>query len=546
MKRYIQNTLLLISVIVFAQCARVSSPTGGPEDETPPVLLSSVPNDQQIQYTGNTIVLNFDEYVTTNNIETNLIITPKITGAFKSRIKKRSVILTFDEPWEESTTYNINFGNTIQDLNNRNVPPNLNLSFSTGDYIDSLEITGTITDVYSKDPVENALVSLYTVTDTLDITSGAASYYARTDTSGIYRFRNLPDGDYLIYSALDKNSNQKADVDEEPYGFLVDTIRLTQNVSGIDFDLQRLDINPIKVKSARHFGKYFDIELSKAFTSFEILNNDTLPYRKDGDKKLRFYNTSNRYNDTIPVIFQANDSIDTQLQDTVQLYFNESKKVEKDPFDVKIEPNANAVVSTIDLKFVFDKPVVAYNPDSLIFEVDSLNKFNLPDTAFTWNTNRTEASYPLNLADYIQADQRLNIRLQKGAFVSVEQDSTANKLKAYSILKAEDSGVINGSVNTNVENFIVQLLNSRTLEVIDTKVNEKNFSFRFLDAGSYSVKVIFDLNGNGVWDIGNILNRTTAEPIVYFIDSFNDSKIIELRKNWEVDDIDISYQVNNQ
>ena len=132
------------------------------------------------------------------------------------------------------------------------------------------------------------------------------------------------------------------------------------------------------------------------------------------------------------------------------------------------------------------------------------------------------------------------------AFVSVEQDSTANKLKAYSILKAEDSGVINGSVNTNVENFIVQLLNSRTLEVIDTKMNEKNFSFKFLDAGSYSVKVIFDLNGNGVWDIGNILNRTTAEPIVYFIDSFNDSKIIELRKNWEVDDIDISYQVNNQ
>ena len=545
MRRYLKNTILLLTVIAFAQCARVSSPEGGPEDETPPVLLSSVPNDQQIQYTGNTIVLNFDEYVTTNGIENNLIITPKIAGSFRARVKKRSVILTFDEPWAESTTYNINFGSTIQDLNNRNVPPNLNLSFSTGDYIDSLEITGTISNVYSKDPAEEALVSLYTVTDTLDITTGAASYYARTDTSGIYRFKNLPDGDYLIYAAMDKNGNQKADVEEELYGFRIDTIRLTENISGIDFDLQSLNTKPLKVKSARHVGKYFDIEFNKAFTDYKPLNNDTLYYKKLAADKLRFYNTSGRFNDTIPLIFLANDSIDTQLQDTVELYFNESK-IDKDVFDYKIEPNANAVVPMVKMKLDFNKPIIGYNQDSLIFEIDSLNKFTLPDTAFTWNNTRTEAEWDLNLNDYISGDQRLSIRMQKGAFISVEQDSSSEKLKALSILKAEDSGIINGSVNTNVENFIVQLLNSRSLEVIDSKVNEKNFSFRFLDAGSYSVKVIFDLNGNGAWDIGNILTRTVAEPIVYYIDSFNNSKVIELRKNWEVDDINISYQVNNQ
>lgn len=534
-----------MTVIAFAQCARISSPEGGPEDETPPVLLSSVPNDQQIQYTGNTIVLNFDEYVTTNNIESNLIITPKIEGTFRARVKKRSVILSFDEPWAESTTYNINFGNTIQDLNNKNIPPNLNLSFSTGDYIDSLEITGTITNVYSKDPVDQALVSLYTVTDTLDITTGAASYYARTDTSGIYKFKNLPDGEYLIYGALDKNSNQKADVEEELYGFRIDTIRLTQNISGIDFDLQRLNTKPLKVKSARHVGKYFDIEFNKAFTEYEPLNNDSLSYKKESAEKLRFYNTSGTYNDTIPLIFLANDSIDTQLQDTVQLYFNESK-IEKDAFDFKLEPGASAVVPLVDLKFDFNKPIASYNQDSLIFEIDTLNKFNLADTAFTWNSTRTEAQLSLNLNDYISGDQKLSIKMQKGAFISVEQDSSKQKLKTYAILKAEDSGVINGSVNTNVPNFIVQLLNARTLEVIDSRVNEKSFSFKFLDAGTYSVKVIFDLNGNGAWDIGNILTRTTAEPIVYYIDSFSNSKTIELRKNWEVSDIDISYQVNNQ
>lgn len=545
MKRLtLQFLLLLLCAIVSVQCARISTPQGGPEDETPPVLLSSVPNDQQTNYTGNTILLNFDEFVNTQNIESNLIITPKITGLFKARVKKRSVILTFDEPWQESTTYNISFGNTIQDLNNRNIPPNLNLSFSTGDYIDSLQISGTITNVYSKEPVENALVSLYTLSDTLDITTGAASYYARTDTSGHYQFKNLPDGQYLIYSARDKNSNQKADVSEEAYGFLSDTLTLTENLTGINFDLQNLDITPLRISSARHNGKYFDIEFNKAITSYELPFNDSLPHRKYEAKKIRFYNVYHTYNDTIPLIIHANDSINSQLQDTISLYFNESK-IDADGFDYTILPSSNAVLPQVEMKIEFTKPVKSYNRDSLIFQIDSLNRFTLDDSVFTWNENRTETSWQLNLQEYIKPDQRLSIKFQPSAFISIEDDSSQFKSKVLSILKAEDSGVINGSVTTEAPNFIIQLLNSRTLQVIDTKYNEKNFSFRYLNAGSYSVKVIIDTNGNGAWDIGNILTRTQAEPIIYYVDPFNDSKAIELRKNWEIDDINITYSVNN-
>ena len=546
MKSILRYTFYILSLIVFVQCARISSPEGGPVDETPPVLISSIPENEQIQYTGNTIVLTFDEYVTTQSIENNLIVTPKIEGSFKSRIKKQSVILTFDQPWQENTTYNINFGNTIMDLNNRNIPPNLNLSFSTGDYIDSLQISGTITDLYSKEPVEEALVSLYTITDTLDITSGAASYYARTDTSGNYQFNNLPDGEYFIYAAKDDNSNLKADVDGEAYGFYLDTLKLSANITGVDFDLQRLDINPLKISRSRHFGKYFDIEYNKSLLSYEILNNDTIPHRlMDTEKTVRFYNTSGRFNDTIPLIIIANDSINTNKQDTVSLYFNESK-VEADPFDFDILPKENALLPDTELTVEFKKPVKSYNQDSLIFQIDSLNFFNLPDSVFTWNDSRTSVSWPLNLAEYIQGDERLSVNFRPGAFISVENDSTDERLKALSILKTEDSGIINGTVDTNADNFIIQLLNSRNLEILQTKVNEKNFSFRYLNAGSYSVKVIIDTNGNGVWDIGNLLTRTVAEPVIYYIDPFNNSKTIEVRKNWEVDEIDITYTVNKE
>lgn len=541
--KFLKNALIIGFLLAPTSCARVSSPDGGPEDETPPKLLSSVPKDQQINYTGKTIVLNFNEFVTTQGIESNLIITPKIKSSFKSRVKKRKVTLTFNEPWAENTTYNINFGNTIQDLNNKNIPPNLNLSFSTGNYIDSLQISGTITNLYSKEPVENALVSLYTATDTLNITTGAASYYARTDTSGIYQFKNLPNGKYLIYAAADKNNNQKADVEKESYGFNTDTLHLTQNLSRIDFDLQRLNTKPLKVKKARHIGKYFDLTFNKAITEFSLITHDSLAYRQYEPNKIRFYNKLKTFNDTIPVIFSANDSINSNLQDTVKLYFNESK-VKQDPFDFQIEPEVNAVIPQTNLKLTFNKPVGSYNRDSLIVEIDSLNRFSLPDSVFTWNNTRTETQWSFNLKDYIRADKRLKILFKKGAFISIENDSTKNKVKGFSLLKTEDSGIINGSVNTDAPNFIVQLLSTRSLKVIDSKINEKNFSFQFLNAGSYLVKVIFDLNGNGVWDIGNILSRTQAEPIVYYVDSFTKTKFIEIRKNWTMDDINISYQVN--
>ncbi|MCE7994824.1 MAG: hypothetical protein HEP71_22805 [Roseivirga sp.] len=539
-------SVLLLFAIIFG-CARITSPEGGPEDLTPPVLVSSVPGNEQTNYTGNTIVLTFDEYVNTQAIENNLIITPALEGegAIKSKIKKKSVILTFQDPWKENTTYNINFGNTIQDVTNRNIPPDLNLSFSTGDYIDSLQISGTITNLYSKDPVEEALVSLYTLTDTLDITSGSASYYARTDTSGFYRFKNLPPGEYYIYSALDKNNNQKADPDEELYGFYSDSLNLVSNITGINFDIQRLDITPLKVSSARHFGKYFDIEFNKAITSYEVLNNDTVAYISLEDKKLRFYNTGFAYNDTIPLIITASDSINSQLQDTVKFYFNESE-IEADKFDYTISPTSSSLVPNAKVTLDFTKPVRSYDRDSLIFEIDSLNFFNLDDSLFTWNTTRTQVSWDMNLKDYIKEDENLKMLLKPGAFFSIENDTSNARIKNLRPYKLDDAGIINGSVNTNAPTYIIQLLNSRSLEVIQTKYNEPSFSFEYLDAGTYFLKVIIDTNGNGVWDIGNILERTQAEPVIYYLDDFTNTRIIELRKNWIVDDINVSYTVNNQ
>ncbi|MFT7036812.1 MAG: hypothetical protein ACJA2S_005352, partial [Cyclobacteriaceae bacterium] len=75
--------------------------------------------------------------------------------------------------------------------------------------------------------------------------------------------------------------------------------------------------------------------------------------------------------------------------------------------------------------------------------------------------------------------------------------------------------------------------------------NTKTYSFSGLDAGNYQIRIIVDNNNNGQLDIGNILDRTKPEEIVYYYDQLNKTKTITLKKNWEIGEIDINYTVNN-
>ena len=179
--KYLQN-ILLLSVIILVlniSCARVSSPSGGEKDSIPPKLIHSVPRNEQLNFKDQIIYLEFDELVAPNQIESNLIITPRPEGSFRTRNNRNKIQLEFSEPFADSTTYTLSFGNSIQDLTERNIPSSLTLSFSTGDYLDSLNITGQIRNLYDQVPEEGVLVSLYKASDSLTILNGSASYYTK-------------------------------------------------------------------------------------------------------------------------------------------------------------------------------------------------------------------------------------------------------------------------------------------------------------------------------------------------------------------------------
>ena len=526
----------LIQFVLFTlfvtSCARVSSPQGGPEDDQPPILVSSIPEKGQTNYQSQTILLTFDESVQTRNIESDIIITPRLQTSFKTRVKKNVVELEFFEPFNDNTTYSIGLGSTIRDITNNNEAQNINLSFSTGPTIDSLTVSGNIRDLLSQDPREDAIVALYGESDTTDILNGIASYFAFTDSSGNYQFNNLPSGRYRIYATNDKNGNNKADSQNEKYGFYTDTLDLNKNLQGIDLTVQNLNTTELRRTSARHFGEYFDIEFNKAILQFDIESPQTLYNRPEGVEKIRFYRNDIVYGDTTEIIYHATDSLGQVLTDTVGVYFQESR-IEKDDVNLNGLPNRPAAYPFDTLGFRLSKPIKSLNLDSITITLDSLTVIPLNIDQFQFNQYRTEIKTGLRLYDHLtRQNPKLTITLGKGAFITADNDSSQKDEINYSFTELIETAVIGGTIITDKDHIIVQLVNANSKRVI-RESNKRNYRFEYIPPGRYFIRVVHDRNNNGSLDVGNIFNNIQPEEIKYYYDNYYETKLIEVRENWE-------------
>jgi hypothetical protein len=187
--------LWLICGIFVLGCARQSTPTGGPKDTIPPVLIKSYPAKGQINFKDNYLELTFSEAVILNNPKEQFLITPSVGKEYKTELRKNKVFIRFEKPLLDSTTYSINFRDGIQDITEKNPARNLKLAFSTGHYIDSLSIAGKVTELLKDKEVKDATVALYQ-TDTFNIFKHKPVYITRANDKGIFSIENLKPGKY--------------------------------------------------------------------------------------------------------------------------------------------------------------------------------------------------------------------------------------------------------------------------------------------------------------------------------------------------------------
>ena len=214
---------LLLTAFLAQRCANAVAPTGGPKDEKPPVVVEAVPENHCINFNGKKIEITFDEYITLENANQNVLISPPLSEKPDIKLKNKTVVIKFKEDLASNTTYTINFGTAIKDLHEGNQFKDYVYSFSTGDHIDTLAIAGKVLNASDKKPVEDAYVSLYAADrdnlDSLPMTT-IPDYLTKTDKDGKFSLNGLADKKYLVFALKDANANLYFDLPNEEVAFL--------------------------------------------------------------------------------------------------------------------------------------------------------------------------------------------------------------------------------------------------------------------------------------------------------------------------------------
>lgn len=535
----------VLMLCVLSACANMGTPpSGGPKDETPPQLLLSVPKDQSVQFNGKIIKLVFNEYIELKTLKSGLIITPTIKGDYEFKLNKNILTLIFDEPFEPQTTYVLDFGESVQDVNERNKAENLRIAFSTGEQIDTANISGRVMQLQNGQPEIKASVLLYRLNDTLDIFKHKPIYQTRTDSLGKFHLKNIKPDIYKIYalqegtkSDLIYNNTQEAiGIDSTSVDLVNRSFRI------VNLQTVRYDTRPFRRTQARVSRQYYEIKFNKGLQILDIQYADSGFANKTRwmieNDAIRFFRTeAYSIGDSSKIYLAAKDSAGNQIADTVNVYFadvSKEKNIRKGPFEVKEFPVGGALVTPAinKLKFelVFNKPVTTFAMDSIDYQVvankDTLKKQKFGPKDYSWNQNFTRLTIQKDLGKNVKD---FKMKIGKNAFFSVESDTLKGKEINYKERDPNDLATVSGEVRTNYPHFIVQLT-SEKFSVEQELFNIKNFKFEYVTPGDKRIRIIGDLNNNGKWDPGNPAKGILPEPIYVF------GEVIKVKPKWDYED----------
>lgn len=200
----IVTLLVIYEIVIFTSgCAQMVPPTGGPRDTIPPVLLGAMPKDSTLNFTGKKIILEFDEFINLDKPEQEVIVSPTPKTMPLMEAKLRNVTITIKDTLEENTTYSIDFGRSLKDLNEGNPFKNFTYLFSTGSYLDSGILSGKVVLAENGKTDSTLIVMLHKNFEDSAVAKEKPRYYTRLDSAGLFHFSHIAPGTYNIYALKD-------------------------------------------------------------------------------------------------------------------------------------------------------------------------------------------------------------------------------------------------------------------------------------------------------------------------------------------------------
>ena len=198
---------LAVVILILYACASTGTPDGGPYDETPPKFVRATPEPNSTGNTRKKISMEFDEFIKIENAAEKVIISPPQTEMPEVKASGKKVLVEFFDTLRPNTTYTIDFGDAIVDNNEGNPMGNFAYAFSTGETIDTMEVSGTVLNAQDLEPIKGIQVGLHKNLNDTAFTKLPFDRISRTDSRGRFSIKGVAPGKYRIYALKDGNQN---------------------------------------------------------------------------------------------------------------------------------------------------------------------------------------------------------------------------------------------------------------------------------------------------------------------------------------------------
>ncbi|KAA6339639.1 hypothetical protein EZS27_012437 [termite gut metagenome] len=588
----------VILILVYS-CASIGRPEGGLFDETPPRFIGSTPGMGTLNNTRTKITLQFDEYIKLEGTNEKVIISPPQVQRPEIKPFGKKINVNLLDSLKSNTTYIIDFSDAISDNNEGNPLGNFVFSFSTGDAIDTMVISGTLVEASNLEPIKGMLVGLHVDLADSAFTSLPFERVSRTDSRGRFSIKGVAPGTYRLFGLIDSDQNFIFNQKSEAIAFL-DSLVIPRSEERWRQDTiwkDSLTIDTIMERKYTHFlpdqlllrsftedysQRYLISSERKApnkFTLYFAGKSDTVPTLKglSFDEKDAFVIETTLQNDTIH--YWLKDSL-VYKQDTLRFAVNYfytdtlnnltpradtlaliTKKV-KENSDSKANPKKkndnkeekkespityltiNArVSSTMDvydyIDLTFDEPLQSYDFFAVHIQqkVDTLWK----DLPFEYEQDSIKSRVFRIYCDW-EPKGEYKLRIDSAAFVSIYGLQTNKMENSFKVKSLDDYGAIYFNVKEIKTPAFAELLDEKDNVVRKAQVTDGKADFPFLNPGKYGARLIEDTNGNGVWDTGNYEAQRQPEKVYYYDRILELKTMFELEQDWNIKAIAPSVQ----
>lgn len=571
---------MLFVLFLIYSCANVVSPTGGPRDTDPPVVKESNPGNYAVNFNDNKILISFNEFIQLKNASQKLIVSPPLAETPKLLVKGKTLSIQLNNELLENTTYTLNFLNSVADLNEGNAENNFQFVFSTGNYIDSFQIRGFISDAYTLEKQKDIFVLLYeNLSDTAPIKEKPI-YVTKTNEQGEFHLKYIKNGSFKIYALSDANNNLMFDLPNEKFAFydslIIPSFEYKMIVDSANIDSVRIDTSivykPDNIKmflfsednkkqflsgSSRPL-KYklnflFNIPLIDSFFNFSISGinqSDDKAFineiSNNSDSLTVYITDSIIYNqDTLNCIinYLIKDSVDQLINhfDTLNLTVKSLVKKQKDivrPDSILVHKinvlDGNIFDINKELTIEFYYPVENIDNDKIkLYEfTDSVKN----PIEFSLIKDKNSRKYIFEYPFISEKKYRLDVLY--GSFSDHYNHFNDSISVNFTMQKSDQYGKLILHIEKPQSSFFILLTDEKDV-VLQTfysdDIRKNKITIPYLKPGNYKIKAIIDTNGNKKWDSGNYLKKIQPEKVIKYHETIN------IRSNW---DLELDWNIN--